>query len=207
MSYYLEVQPDGSEKKVPKKKGPTRKGWIPNPNNPEEYISDKNAIAAPEKAFHVYIRFDGETGEYANHKDVGRGRKSLTYVKFQKIDNELKLAAGETLNPPHAKLDTIPTEVGVVATSTTTVTPIPEDHSKIQFDSLHKCLKAGKLEKSGPIHVYKLVDIVGDPKIDYLRNNRAVSRVEVNTESGDVSVWNVAYDPEKPDALISGVVK
>lgn len=205
MTYYLEVQEDGSTKKVPKKKGPTRKGWIQNPNNPEEYLPDPSASVETEKPSYLYIRFDSETGEYANHKPVGRGRKPLTYVKFMKVDNELKLVPGEEL-PKNANTSTIPAEIGIIAEGASQVTPIPETAS-VEFEVLKKCLKAGKFEKSGPLHVYKLVDVVGDPQVEYLRQHRAVSRIEVNTESGDVSVWNVEYNPDQPDAHIAGIVK
>ena len=210
MSYYLEVQEDGTEIHVPKKKGPTRKGWVRNEEVPGEFIKeDENASSPRSKASYIYIRFDNESGDYANHKPVGRGRRSMGYVKFMDIDNELKLASGEIL-PKNANTETIPSEVGIFINKTQPATPLPGsgcNEEKVDFETLKKCLKSGRFEKDGSKHTFKLVDVVGDPKIPYLRQNRAVSRIEVDTETGDVSVWSIEYVPDHPDVLISGIVR
>ena len=210
-SFYITTDNEGNEVRQAKGRGPTRKGfvqrddgnWVPDPGY--EKLS-KPAVSASEDK--VYVRFNPDSGVYENHKRVTRGRRATGYVQFKVEDGRVSLLEPDRL-PENADLLTIPVDLIVgectdwpVQIVGRKVTQFVRNEEPSDLDVLLKSIK-GVQRKSGSQLGFTLCDIYPYCPLSELKSFSSASRIDIDLDKGEVSIWQIEYREGNPDVVIT----
>lgn len=214
-AYYVETDENGNETKTEKGRGRPRKGYVEVEPGIWKCSDPSAIIQKAEKKNYVYVQFDKDGQEVGDRKAPSRGRPPKGFTRCELMDDGSVEPVG---NPVIAIVEDAPadsTEDQADASAddeAECIKPTVSKKSRIvqsdkcSLDDLLKCIKPLSTMRDENIISMVGCDIVGRPTISYLQFNQVLSRIDIDTESGDISVWILKYKPENPDVVIKEAV-
>lgn len=146
-----------------------------------------------EKPSFIYAKFENDK---VITRAVQRGRKPRGYIKCQIMDDgKLKPVNEDTTIPEGVKVEP-PKNMSIVDTDT-----------RFTLQEIRKCIKPMRVEQHTDTVALFGCDIIGECPIEYLEKNPIQARIEINTKTGDISLWELAYEEGHPDIVLRGAIK
>ncbi|NJL70707.1 MAG: hypothetical protein HC888_03405 [Candidatus Competibacteraceae bacterium] len=193
-SFYIDIDGNGNEIRTQKGRGPTKNGYT----EVEPGLYRK----ADARAYEIWYVVFGNDGAYQSHRHVSRGRRPSNSVRIKVSDGKYSLCEGESF-PNGVDLSTLPSDFFAPVEGVSSIIRAAEPVNAQELAALIKCIKQGK---QGNWMSFKGCDFVGEPGIEYFRNNRTHSRIDFDLGNGSIRVWHVVYTPGRPDLTITNAL-